>query len=147
MYIPIRFFDFSFCKMGIYLYFRDFLFMYFFLIYKDFLLDLFKITGWNPLISNGNGISTYFSAKKWYISPLPSGKNITQMIFFSNFFSWAVEISFLHTKVCGNAPYNLHLFCTKGWCCSLNLSQIAPFEGAVPTFSAPLKKMGAKNVS
>ena len=58
----------------------------------------------------GNGISTKFLGEEM-IFLLHKGKN-------DGFFPCAVEISFLHTKVCGNAPFQfasmsmyLNLFC------------------------------------
>ena len=82
----------------------DFSFM-FSLIYNIFFMDLLKITGWNLLISNGNGIYLFFCVKKWYFH-YPRKKMMTSYL--SPYtFPWSEEISFLHTKGCGNAqlPY------------------------------------------
>ena len=56
--IPIIFANFYLVKCGFFIYFS--------LIFDDFLMDYWKITGWNRLIFNVNGISTSFCVKKLY---------------------------------------------------------------------------------
>ena len=107
LYITIRFIDFLFGKMRIYS--RMDFSCIFSLIFDDFSMDLLKNTGWNLLISNGNGISTSFLGKKLYfhcfVKKIMTSAN-------NNFFPWVMEISFLHTKGCGNAPLFWWFFLT-----------------------------------
>ena len=80
------------------------------LIYDDFQWIYWKITGWNLLISNGNGISTSFFVNKLYFNS--PWENFLARTSVNHFFHWVVEISFLQTKRCGNAQFLFIRRCT-----------------------------------
>ena len=61
-----------FCFYAMRIFFRCFFLFLWSFIFNDILMDLLKITGWNPIISKRDGIFTPISGKEWCF-PLGSG--------------------------------------------------------------------------